>query len=116
MKTSRTAKLADDGIKRTGLMVGREEILQSRARLSRNLLRERSNKAGLADAGLAGNQHDLSLAVLCLPPAAQKQFEFLIAPYQWRQLVRPQRFEAALDLALAQNLPGLNRVGIPLDR
>src|SRR5262249_48927505 len=50
-----------------------------------------------------------------LAPAAQQQFEFLVAPDQGRQLLRSERFETTLDLAQGQDLPGLDRGAVSLD-
>ena len=75
-------------------------------RLSGHALLERSDQAGLADAGLAGDEHHLSFALLCLPPAAQQQVELVLAPDQRREGGRVHGLEAALNHGLAQHLPG----------
>jgi hypothetical protein len=44
-------ELGDNGIKRTGRMIGRKEVLQSRVWLSRNLLREGGDRRDLSMPG-----------------------------------------------------------------
>ena len=47
--------------------------------------------------GLAGEQHYLAFAGLCLRPAPQQQFEFFFPPDKLRQAARVQSLEAAFD-------------------
>ena len=56
---------------------------------------QRGREPRFADAGLAGEQHHLAFAGLCLRPAPQQQFEFFFAPDQLSQAAYVQRLEAA---------------------
>ena len=71
-------ELGDEGIERAVLMVRRAEIAQARMRLVLDALGKRGGEPRLADARLAGDQHDPSFAALRLLPAADKQLDFLV--------------------------------------
>ena len=64
---------------------GEQKYLNLRCCLSSDPLLERGNQAGLADARLAGDEHHLPVALLCLPPAAQQQIELVLAADQRRE-------------------------------
>jgi hypothetical protein len=68
-----------------------------------------------ADPGLAGQQHDLPLAVLRLRPAAQEQRNLLLAADQGRQSGGMARLKPALRLALARDPPHGQRFGKTLE-
>src|SRR5262245_31935064 len=91
-------------------MVRRREIAQPRMRFAGDALCKRRGQPRLADAGLAGDQHDPALTGLGLPPAALEQVEFLVAADQRRRL-RAQCLEAADDAAFADHLPGMRPLG-----
>ena len=65
--------------------------------------------ARLADAGLAGKQHDPAFAALGLVPPAQQQLHLLLAANQRGQRVRAPRLEPADAGRLAAHLPRLHR-------
>jgi hypothetical protein len=69
----------------------------------------------LADAGLAGDQHDPALAGLGLPPAAPEQVKFLVAADE-RHRLRAQGLEAADDTAFPDHLPGARCLGEARER
>ena len=66
-------------------------------RLSGKAFQQRCRQPRLADARLAGQQHHLAFAGLCLRPAPQQQFEFFFPPDKFGQSARVQSLEAALD-------------------
>src|SRR6516164_1491140 len=76
---------------------------------------QRRGDAGLADAGLAGDQHDLTVSRLGAHPAPQQQVDFLLTPDQRGQGRAAQRLEAARDGARTQYLPSRHRRGDALD-
>src|SRR5262249_48352034 len=97
-------------VKRAVLVVRRREIAQPRVGFAGDALGQCRGQSRLADAGLAGDQHDPALAGLGLPPAAQEQIEFLVAAGE-RRRPRAQCLEAADDAAFADHLPGARRLG-----
>ena len=64
-------------------------------RLSSKALQQRRRQPRLADARLAGEQHNLTFAGLCLRPAPQQQFEFFFPPDKLGQPARVESLEAA---------------------
>src|SRR5215471_14565489 len=74
-------------------------------RLAAEPLFQRRGDARLADAGLAGDQHDLASARLGARPTTQQQVDLLVAANQRGQCRSAQRLETALDTALSQHLP-----------
>ena len=66
-------------------------------RLARKAFQQRSREPRLADARLAGQEHYLTFAGLCLRPAPQQQFEFFFATDKLGQSARVQSLEAAFD-------------------
>jgi hypothetical protein len=75
-----------------------------------------ADQARLADAGLAGQQHDLTLAIFGLLPAAEQQSELPLTPDQRCQARCLTRFETVLHPAWAKYLPGPYRLGQTLER
>jgi hypothetical protein len=71
------------------------KIAQSRVRFTREAFQECRRKPRFADAGLAGDQHYLAFASLCLRPAPKKKFEFLFASDKFSQRASVQSLEAA---------------------
>ena len=84
-------------------------------RLGVEALRQCRGDARLADAGFAGDQHDLAVARLGARPAAQQQVDLLVAADQRGQRRSAQRLEPARDDARTQHLPGRHRRGDALD-
>ena len=78
-------------------------------RLAGELLAQGLEQARLADAGLAGEQDHLTLALLGLFPAVEQQGEFLPAADQGREARPAQRLKAALGRALAGHPPSPDR-------
>ena len=77
-------------------------------RLALEPLAEGAGDAGLADPGLAREQHHLALAVAGLLPAVEQERDLLLAPDQRRQAGRA-RLETAADRALAEHAPRPHR-------
>src|SRR5262249_9063648 len=101
-------------IERAVAMMRRTEIMQPDRPLGFKLLQQCPGNPGLADAGLAGNEHDLPFALLGPRPAAQQQLDFLIAADQRAERYRTQRRKAVLDRAFSQHLPSRHWPGQPL--
>ena len=99
--------LADDRIKRAVGVLRRAEIAQARVRLAGEAFQQRRREPRLADTGLAGEQHHLTFAGLCLRPAPQQQFEFFFPTDERGQAARVQRLEAALHRSSAAAPPRL---------
>jgi hypothetical protein len=74
-----------------------------------------AHDSGLADPGLAGQQHDLTLAALRLAPAAEQQHNLPLAPDQRREARAVQRIEAVLGTSFAHDLPDGDRLGEALE-
>ncbi len=89
-KSGGTFHLADDGIKRAVGVLRRAEIAQACVRLSGDAFQQRRREPGLADPGLAGEEHHLAFTSLCPRPPPQQQFEFFFPPYQLRQIAASQ--------------------------
>src|ERR1700731_828337 len=80
-------------------------------RLDMETLLQCIGDARLADAGFAGDQHDLAVARLGAGPAAQQQVDFLVAADERGQRRSAQRLEPALYGARTQSLPSRDRRG-----
>ena len=80
-------------------------------RLAADSLFQRRGNARLADARLAGDQHDLAASRLGARPAPQQQSKLFIAANQRGQCRSPQRLEPALANIFAQYLPAAGRLG-----
>jgi hypothetical protein len=78
----RPAELVDKGVKRAVLIIGRAEIAQTNMRLGVEPLRHYRGDSRLANAGFAGDQHDLAVTGLGARPAPQQQLDLLVAPNQ----------------------------------
>src|SRR5205814_290395 len=85
-------------------------IAQPGMRLAFDMRRKCRRQPRLADARLAGNQHNTSFAAFCLLPAPLEQLDFLVAPDE-RRLPRAQGLEPAHLAAFAQHPPGALRLG-----
>ena len=96
-KSGGTLHLADDRIKRAVSVLRGAEIAQPRVWLSRKTFQQRRRQPRLPDARLAGEQHHLAFADLCLRPAPQQQFEFFFAADEVSQAARMESLEAAFD-------------------
>ncbi len=112
----RPLQVRDDRVQGAVLMVRGTEILDADISLPCQVLRQRRDQAGLADAGLARQQHDAALALFSLLPTPQQQVQLLLAADQWGQCcgAAAQCLEAAFDSALGQDAPGLDRHRKPL--
>ena len=108
-KSGGTFHLADDRIKRAVRVLRGAEIAQARVRLGSEAFQQRSRQSRLADASLAGEQHHLAFAGLCLRPAPQQQFEFFFAPDEVGQAARVQGLEAAFHRTGPQRRPSSHR-------
>ena len=75
-------------------------------RLVGDSLAQRGEDPRLADAGLAGEQHDLAFTRARVPPALDEQRDFGLASDERRHPLRTRGFEAAHVLCLAQDRPG----------
>src|SRR5262249_7985696 len=91
-------------------MIGRAEVAQTEMRLGLKALPQCSNKAGLTEAGLAGNQHDLTVARFGPRPAAQQNIEFLIATDQRTERRAAQGLEPARNGTFSRHLPNPYRL------
>ena len=76
----------------------RAEIAQPNRPLGLEPLLQCRGNPRLADAGLSGNQHDLTFAVLGLGPSSQQQLDFLVAADERAQCCRTQGLEAAFEV------------------
>src|SRR5712692_11353663 len=102
-------QLADHRIKRTVLVIGRAVVDQSRMSLCGHPLLQRKRETRLADAGLAGYQHDLPLAALGARPTAQQQLNLFFTADE-RHVGRTQSLETARDDTLPEHLPDAYRL------
>jgi hypothetical protein len=105
------AELVDKRKQRAVLVMGRAEIAQAEMRLGVEALLQCRRDARLAEAGFAGDHHDLAVTSLSARPAAQQQIDFLVAADQRRQRRSPQCLEPALDGARPQYPPRRHRRG-----
>ncbi len=74
-------------------------------------LAQRTQNAALADAGFAGEQHDLAFAVLRQLPALQQQRDLLLAPDQRRESFLRRGLEAACRFAHTHDAIGMGAAG-----
>ena len=107
--------LADDRIKRAVGVLRGAEIAQASVRFVSEALKQRRREPRFANACLAGEQHYLAFAGLCLRPAPQQQFEFFFPPDKLGQSARVQRLEAAFHRSRSQCRPGSHRPGYALE-
>ena len=77
---SRARHMADDRMERAVGVLRRTEIAQPYMRFTCQTLKERRRQSRLADASLAREQHDLTLARLRLGPEAKQEFALFVAP------------------------------------
>ena len=115
LETGGALKSGDERIERAITVLERAEMAQPDVRFVTEALLELGGQAGLADARLARQQHDLPFAGLRSPPAPQKQFTFFFPPDESGQAARVERLEPALDPTLAQRGPGSNGLGDALE-
>ncbi len=95
-------ELLDHRLERTVAVIGQALVAQQAVRAVFQPLAQALDDARLADAGLAGQQHDVALAVTGLLPALEQQGDLVLAADQRRQLARAQRREAVGDGARAR--------------
>src|SRR5262249_24555630 len=103
VKLQEPLEVLDDRIQRTVWVIGRAAKLNADCAFSDSLLFERLHQAGLANAGLATEQHDLAGALLSLLPASPQQSEFLFAAHQRGQALVHRRLKATLRFALTDD-------------
>ena len=90
-------------------MIGRRLIAQDPSRLGIQTFSERKGETRLADAGLTGEQHNLTFASSGPLEALQQKSDFVFATDEWGELMPMKSFEAALGLAFADDAPSTNR-------
>jgi hypothetical protein len=78
-------------------------------RLRTHPLPECRHDPGLADSGLAREQHDLSLAATGPLPTAPEDVDFLVAPHERRQRPHPRRLEPTRDRTKCIDPPDVER-------
>src|SRR6516165_268994 len=105
----RLSELLDKREQRAVLVVGRTEIAQAEMRLAAEPLLQSGHNARLADAGLSGDEHDLTVPCLGARPATQQQVDLLVAANQRAQRRAAQRLETACNDTLSQHLPAADR-------
>jgi hypothetical protein len=105
------AELVDERIERAVLVIGRAEIAQAQVWLGAEAIYQCCSDARFADAGLAGDQHDLAIPGLGARPAPQQQVDLLVAADQRGQRRAAQCLEPARDDARTQHLPCRHRRG-----
>ena len=91
-------------------VVGRALVAERRVLLARDRVEHGPDQPGLADAGLADQEHRLALAGRGLPPALEHERQLLVAPDHGRRPARPPGLEAAAGGALAER-PGSRSPG-----
>jgi hypothetical protein len=96
-------------------MIGRALIEQPHVSRLRDLCTEPSREARLANAGLAGNQHDLALAIPGATLALEQIGALGLAADEAGQTRHLRGLETALALSYAKRRPGLDRFGETLD-
>src|SRR5215510_11876009 len=103
-------------IQGTVLVIGRTAELDPGRAFGRHLLFQHLHQAGLADAGLAAKQDDLSGSRLGLRPALSQEPNLLLAAHQWGQSGGDRYLKAALHATLPQHLVDRDRGGNALER
>ncbi len=103
-------------MKRAAGVVGRALVTQARVRFAGDALGESRRKAGLADPGLARNQHDLPFAFPGEALAFQQEIDLLLAADEIGQIHHVDSLEAALGLRYALDCPRCDGLGKALDR
>ena len=98
-------QFADRGVEGGIGLVRRAEILQAAVEADVALLLELGEEARLADAGLAGDEHDLAGARQGPRPAAAQEVHLLPAAHQLQHAGSAQRFESPRAGAFAGHLP-----------
>ena len=66
-------------------------------RLRGETFKKRRCRSGFADASLAGEQNHLTFATLCLRPALNEHFEFVLSPHKLCQTTGVKSLEAAFN-------------------
>src|SRR5215470_15130106 len=102
-------------MKRTVGVVGRALIPHPSVRPRRETFGEHCNNARFADSGLAGNHHDLALALPRQLLARQREFDLRPAADEATRARRAHRLEAALRCGGAFDRPDRNGFGDALD-
>ncbi|HKN29675.1 MAG TPA: hypothetical protein VJY34_18025 [Roseiarcus sp.] len=114
-KPRRPRHVADGRIERAVDVLRRAEVAHPHMRLARQPLEERRRQPRLADAGLAGDEHDLPFARFRLVPTPEQQFGLFLAAHERHEAARVQRLEPALLRTRAQRRPGAGRPGDALE-
>ena len=109
-------QLADDGMEGAVLVIRRAMVLQPRMGFGLEPLQQRSREARLADARLAGDEHDAPFAGLGLLPAPRQQIELLVSPEQRRGEIGPTSLKTVLHPACPGDVPHVHRVGEAFER
>jgi hypothetical protein len=94
-------ELVGDRPQRAVRVIGRAVVPQGRAGLLPEQLAQSEHNPGLADAGRAGQEHDLALAFLGLPPAVEQQRQLMLAADERREGLSVQGLEPPLCAARA---------------
>src|SRR5262249_52390290 len=115
LERRRSLQLGDERTKRAVGMVGRALVTQARVRLAGDALGQSCRKAGLADAGLARDQHNLPFALPARAWALQQKINSVPAADEIPQPRRADRLEAALGSRHAFNHPCRDRLGNTLE-
>ncbi len=106
----------DDWIERAVGMIGRAAECDSGIAFIPEFGAQRVHQPGLADAGLARDQHHLPDARQARLPGAAQQPELGRAPHEARERARMRRLEAAPRGALARDAPHRDGVLDALER
>src|SRR5207247_243022 len=88
-------ELRNERVERAVCMVRLAEVAKAHMRLALELDQEALGDARLADAGLAGEQHDPTLAGLGLIPTAQQQIDLFLPADERGQRAFAPRLEPA---------------------
>src|SRR5207248_461570 len=99
LQPRRSLQLGDERMKRAVGMVGRALVTQARVRLAGDALGDGRHKAGLADPGLARDQHDLPFARRGEALALQQEIELVLRPTRG---VRPPTRTASKRLSRSE--------------
>jgi hypothetical protein len=96
-----TLELVGNRPQRAIRVIGRAVVPQRRAGLLPEPLAQSEHNPGFADAWRAGQEHDLALACLGLPPAVEQQRELVLAADERREGLSVQAIEPPLCAARA---------------